>query len=37
MSAELSGVSEKIHGVIVSNLLCYQCLGGGRGDMIGKI
>lgn len=37
MCAELSGVSEKVHGVIVPNLLCYQCLGGGRADMIGKI
>lgn len=32
MCAELSGVSEEIHGVIVSNLLRYQCLVGGEGD-----
>lgn len=33
MNVEFSGVSEKIHGVIASNSLCYQCLFGRGGDM----
>lgn len=28
MSAEFSGVPEKVHGVIASHSLCYQCLEG---------
>lgn len=32
MRAEFSGVPEKIHGVIASDSLCYQCLGKGQMD-----
>lgn len=34
MCAEFSGVPEKIHGVIASHSLCYQCLVGGQRDII---